>query len=345
MSAPVCTIRHQSFGHIGPQAAQLWTLSNPCGMSVSVCDFGAIITAIRVPTARGHVDCALGFDQAKAYTAAAYRAQYPYLGAVIGRHAGRIRHARAPLGNRPLQLAANHQGHQLHGGPQGFDSRFWQYAGSHADAKGAELRLHLVSEDGDQGYPGTLTVTVCYRLGADHSLSVDFEAVSTHDTLLNLTQHSYFHLGQEQDSVAEHTLWLAAADIIETDASLLPTGHLTAVDGSALDFRQPRPIADTVLDTAYVLPEHTLAEPVARLHHPGSGVGLTVYTDNPVLVVYNGAHLPALPAPGRKPLQAFGGICFEAQGYTDAANHPAFPGNLLPAGEIRRRRTVYAFSV
>lgn len=338
-------IERCSFGHAYGQAATLWTLHNRHGMSVSVCDFGAIISAIRVPTRPGTTECVLGFERADDYTATAYRARYPYLGAVIGRHAGRIAHARARLNGRMLQLVANHHGHQLHGGPQGFDSVFWQYHDSRCDDQGAELTLSHSSADGDQGYPGTLHTHVTYRLDHDNALSVAFTAISERDTLVNLTQHSYFHLGgADTGTVARHRLRIAADSILHTGADLLPDGTVRALDQHALDFRRARPIADTPIDTAFVLsPEHATAA-VATLEHPDSGIRLDVYTDNPVLVVYNGGGLPALAIPGRRPLQAFGGICFEAQGYTDAANHPAFPPNILRAGASYRRRTVYAFA-
>ena len=138
---------------------------------------------------------------------------------------------------------------------------------------------------------------------------------------------------------------LASKASVSVDSELMPTGQLSAVAGTPLDFCQPHTIAATAIDTAYVLPEYAqpLQHIAAHLHHPNSGIGLRVYTDNPVLVVYNGGFLPNLAVPGRKPLQPYGGICFEAQGYTDAANLPEFPANLLRAGEIYRRSTVYAF--
>ena len=338
-------LSQRPFGHIQQHPATLYTLSNRNGMSVSVSDFGAIITSIQVPARHGLHECVLGFEQAADYAAPAYRAQYPYLGAVIGRHAGRIRQARAPLNGRTLQLAANHQGHQLHGGHVGFDSVPWRFAGSHCDDGGVEIRLNHRSPDGDQGYPGQLDVSVCYRLDQHNALSVHFEARSNADTLLNLTQHSYFHLGKPGSTVADHQLQINANHILATDSELMPTGQLSAVAGTPLDFCQPHTIAATAIDTAYVLPEYAQPlQPIAApLHPPNSGIGLRVYTDNPVLVVYNGGFLPNLAVPGRKPLQPYGGICFEAQGYTDAANHPEFPANLLRAGEIYRRSTVYAF--
>lgn len=339
-------IDRRPFGHIRDRAATLWTLCNRHGMRVSVCDFGAIITSVQVPARDGLTECVLGFNRAEDYAAPAYRARYPYLGAVIGRHAGRIAHARAPLNGRLLQLAANHHGHQLHGGPVGFDSVFWQYHSRHSDGHGSELTLTHTSADGDQGYPGTLHTRVSYRLGNDNALRVQFEAECDRDTLVNLTQHSYFHLGGADDGdVGRHRLHIAADRILNTDAALMPDGTLLPLDGHPLDFRQARTMADSAIDTAFVLPDrHRATDPAATLHHPDSGIRLDVYTDNPVLVVYNGIGLPALPVPGRRALQPYGAICFEAQGYTDAANHPAFPSNILRTGEVYRRHTVYAFA-
>lgn len=340
----LCTLETQPFGLIDGDSATLWTLSNSNGMKVSVMDFGAIITSIVIPDRDGNsVECVLGFDNAEDYASNSYRANNPHLGAVIGRHAGRISHAKAKLNQEWIQLSPNQGEHHMHGGFCGFDQKWWTVHTTHTDDECASITLQLFSADGEEGYPGNLNVQVCYTLTANNELNVDFSAETERDTLINLTQHSYFNLALRENTVSEHQLWLLPMEVIDTDADMMPTGEVSKAP-AALDFHSARPIGNSVIDTAYILPPHSNQSIVASISAPDTGLSMAVKTDAPVMVVYNAQHLTKQPIPQRKALQPFAAICFEPQGYTDAANQPAFPNNILRAGTTYKQHISYIFS-
>lgn len=341
---PLCTISSRPFGSIDEREATLWTLTNHNGMQIAIMDFGATITSIKLPAAKQLIECVLGFDHAEAYGSEYYRQNNPHLGAIIGRHAGRISFARAPLNEQILHLSANLHQHHLHGGHIGFDQHWWELVAQHCDDHAASLTLHLFSPDGDEGYPGNLHVWVNYTLTSDNELKVNFRAQCDQDTLLNLTQHSYFNLSLTANSISQHQLWLAPRQMIATDNNMIPTGHLADVP-PPLDFNKSRIIADSIIDTAFILPEKDNADMiVARLYAADSGFSLAVSTDAPILVVYNAEHLPHQAISERKSLQPFAAICFEPQGYSDAPNHAAFPNNILRKNTTFTQNINYQFN-
>jgi aldose 1-epimerase len=340
----LCTIDTQSFGLIDGESATLWTLANRDGMQVSIMDFGAIITSIVILDRDNKpVECVLGFDSAEDYASTCYRTNNPHLGAVIGRHAGRISYARAQLNQKVFQLTPNLGEHHMHGGYTGFDQKWWSVSATCADEHAASVTLQLFSADGEEGYPGNLNVQVCYTLTANNELNVDFSAQSDQDTFINLTQHSYFNLALHENTVSEHQLWLLPQEVIVTDKDMMPTGTI-AKASAALDFHSARPIANSIIDTAYVLPPHSANNIIARLSAPDTGLSMDVKTDAPVMVVYNAQNLPEQQVPQRKSLRPFAAICFEPQGYTDAPNQPAFPNNILRAGTKFKQHITYIFS-
>ncbi len=331
----------EPFGRLDGADVHLLTLRNRAGMTVRISDFGGIITAIEWPQTWGVLQAVLGFDTLAEYLATDYQAAYPYLGALIGRHAGRIRHGM--LADTTIQLGRNHHGHHLHGGYRGFDRVLWQISATETGDE-PSVSLSHVSPDGTEGYPGELAVTVLYRLGADNSLSLDYRAETDRRTWVNLTQHSYFNLAGATEDVSRHVLQIGAEHYLPSDAELLPLGTLAAVAESEWDFRQPRRIGTQVLDKSWVLSAPAQASvPAASLWLPENDVHLTVYTDQPVLHVYNGQHLPRLAPPARKPIAPFMGICLETQGFNDAPNHAAFPSTCLDAGKVYRQHTRFQF--
>lgn len=339
-----CSMSSQSFGTIDGREATLWILRNNKGMNVSIMDFGATITSIRLPAKNNQlIECVLGFNHAEEYASDTYRCNNPHLGAIIGRHAGRISHARANLNQQIIQLSTNLEQHHLHGGYSGFDQHWWEVLNQHSDAQAATLTLHLFSPDGDEGYPGNLNVWATYTLTDKNELKVNLRAQSDKDTFLNLTQHSYFNLSAGQDSIKQHQLWLLPQRIIATDQLMMPTGELIAAPAS-LDFHSVRPIGNSIIDTAYILPaEHSSETIVAKLSSADTGLTLSVTTDAPVLVVYNAEHLPQQTITNRQSLQPFAAICFEPQGYSDAPNQPTFPNNILKKGTTFSQDINYIF--
>lgn len=339
-----CRLNSRPFGQIDKQTATLWTLSNGNNMQVSIMDFGAIITSIQYPDRQGKkTECVLGFNEASDYVSPNYRAHNPHLGGLIGRHAGRISFAQAPLHQKLIHLSQNLGQHHIHGGFKGFDQQWWTYIHSHADQQQTSLTLYLHSADGEEGYTGNLHVWVCYTLNQNNEFSITISAESDQDTFFNPTQHSYFNLSAHEPFIDQHRLYLASNQILATDQHMLPDGKIITAP-KILDFRQPHIIGQANIDTAFVLTQPAnLQKDQAALSAVDSGIVLKVRTDAPILVVYNSAHLLHMNITNRSNLAPFAAICFEPQGYSDAPNHSNFPNNLLLAGDTFRQHIVYAF--
>lgn len=301
-----------------------WLLRNDAGMSVRFLSLGGIITHVEVPDREGQIaNVVLNLPDLAAYRA--LNRTY-YLGALIGRYAGRIAGAR--YGDHVL--AANEGANILHGG-DGFDGRDW--AVEQLDQGMA--RLSLVSPDGDQGFPGRLDVAVTYELSADNVLRIVYEATTDAETVVNLTQHSYFNLAGTGD-LAGHELQLFAGRRAAIDEAGIPTGDFPEVAGTGFDFRTPRPI-DADFDDSFLLDAPGLA---ARLSHPASGRVLEVETTEPTLHLYNAIHFP-----GDGPLRPRSAVALETQHLPDSPNRPDFLSTILRPGETFRSQTLWRFLV
>lgn len=312
---------------------------------------GASLVRLRAPDRSGVPgDVVLGFDAWHGY-----QQSHPYLGAVVGRHANRIRDARFPLDGRIVRLAPNDGSHHLHGGPTGLDRRDWRASVlDDGDSPAIEFAVH--SEDGDQGYPGALEARVCYRLDGAR-LQIDYLAASTAPTPVNLTQHAYLDLSGNGD-IRGHQLQLAADRYLPVDAGLIPTGELRPVDGTPFDFRGGASIGERLQALASAEPEspgfdHCFVlqgsagrmRPALRLSDPASGRSLRLLTDQPGLQLYTGNFLDgSLLGRGGRALQRHAGVCLEAQGFPDAPNQPRFPDAILRPGAVYRQSTVLEFS-
>lgn len=340
-----------------PQAAPptdgILTLRNANGMTVRLLPQGAIVMAIEVPDRQGRMaNVVLGYPEPAEYR---IKVKKNGFGATIGRYAGRIADARFAIDGKPVTLVANDGRNALHGGgAQGFDTVDWQV--SRAD-DGRAATFTLVSPDGFQNFPGRLTVSVTYRLAADNALHIDYRARTTRPTALNLTNHSYFNLaGEASGSVYGQMLQLAASHAIVTDAGGIPTGALTQVAGTPLDFGCPRRIGDALVDpqppvTArgynhgwlFDKPAGRLA-PVARLVDPISGRTLTVETTEPSMQIYTGGYIDGQDAgPGGRVYQPGDGIALESQHVSDSPNQPRFPTTILRPGQVYRQTTIWRF--
>ncbi len=322
---------------------RLHTLRNANGVEVQVLDLGATITSIKVPDRAGQLDdVVLGYA-----TADAYRNNPACLGSLVGRFAGRIAGASFPLDGEYYRVSKNHGDHHIHGGRKGFDAMQWRFA---SDASASSIRLTATSEDGDQGFPGTLSVDVRYTLDDDNALKIAYRATTDRPTVINLTNHSYFNLGgHASGSVLDHSLRVDADSYLPVDEDAIPLGTLEPVAGSELDFREQTPLADRRL------PDHTLVvnpvatetpRHVARLSHAGTGRVLDVLTTEPgvqVFVPETLAHLEGLKDGAR--YERTPGICLETQHFPNAPNEPAFPTTRLNPGEVFASTTIYRFSV
>jgi len=335
-------------------------LTNSNGMRVRVLEHGCTIVGVEVPDREGRLaDVALGFSDASEY-----RRRHPYFGCVVGRYGNRIAGGRFSLDGRAYQLATNNAPGgipcHLHGGEVGFDQRFWGVE-RRQNAGAGEIRLHRVSLDGEEGYPGNLEVSVLYRLTEQNALEIEYEAKTDAATPVNLTNHSYFNLHGEGsgENVLNHELTLHASRFLPTDASQIPTGELRPVEGTPFDFRQPRAVGERIneadeqllgacgYDQNWVLDAGDGALVLAaEVYEPTSGRVMEVLTTEPGVQFYTGNLLDGscLGKSGR-PYSRHGGLCLETQHFPDSPNRPEFPDTILRPGGVYRSKTVYRFGV
>jgi aldose 1-epimerase len=349
------TVSRAPFGRLpGGEAVELFEVRGAAGMVLRASGYGGVIQSLLVPDRDGRLDdVVLGFDRLDAYVADA-----AYFGALIGRYANRIRGGRFVLDGHPYALPVNDGANHLHGGPGGFHKVPWRVQ-PFVDGDAAGLRLRRVSPDGEQGYPGRLDAEVTYTL-AGRELVVDYAARTDRPTPVCLTQHTYFNLaGDAAGDVLDHRLQLSAARYTPVDETLIPTGELAPVEGTAFDFRAPAAIGARIADADpqlargggydhnFVLPaDGGRHGPAARVHEPVSGRVLEVLTTEPGLQLYSGNYLDgaALGKGGRR----YGyrsGFCLEPQHHPDTPNQPGFPPCILRPGERYASRTVYRFGV
>ncbi len=256
-----------------------------------------------------------------------------FVGAVAGRYANRIARARFPLDGRTVELLANDGANTLHGGPDGFSARIWRIEA----VTERSVELALVSPDGDQGFPGTLTARLTYRLGDDDSLEVVFTATTDAVTVVNLTQHSYYNL-LGAGTIDGHRLQVAAGRFVPVDAAGLPLDGPAAVAGTAFDFLRPRGLAGVRVDHNYCLAETRRPAPVPAATLAVDGLAMTLATTEPGLQVYTGDKLERGPGPRA-------GVCLEPQTWPDAPNRELFASPVLRPGETYRHHTRLVFAL
>ena len=345
-------------------AVERWTLSNG-DTTMRVLTFGGVIQTLEVPDADGEVEnVVLGYPDLEGY----YTEGDPYFGALIGRYGNRIAEGRFTLDGATYQLPLNDGPNTLHGGPGGFSERVWT-ATDVSDDDVAALQLQLVSEDGDQGFPGTLTTTVTYRLDAESRLTVHYEATTDAPTVVNLTQHTYWNLaGEGSGDVYDHELQLNASGFTPVDETLIPTGEIAPVEGTPFDFREPTPIGERIrvadqqllygqgYDHNWVLDRRDdgaregsdsedALEEAAVLHDPASGRTLTISTTEPGIQFYSGNFLDGtLVGTGGGVYRQGDGLALETQHFPDSPNQPDFPSTVLRPGEVYDSTTVFELS-
>jgi aldose 1-epimerase len=341
-------------------SVDLYTLTNENGVTMSVTNYGGIITSLRVPDREGQMeDVVLGFDSLAGYTSEAYASANPYFGALIGRYGNRIADGTFALDGETYTLDTNDGPNHLHGGTEGFDRVVWTAEPVQTGGE-AGLVLTHTSPDGHGGYPGRLDVEVTYTLTADNELAVDYRATTTETTPVNLTQHSYFNLdGHADGSILDHELMINADTFTPVDSTLIPTGDFRSVADSPFDFREPTPIDARIdrdnrqlniaggYDHNFILArqDRDSLHLAARVHDPDSGREMDVLTTEPGLQFYSGNFLDgSLTGKGGATYSRRSGFALETQHFPDSPNQPTFPSTLLGPDETYTSRTVYRFS-
>jgi aldose 1-epimerase len=342
------TVTQSSFGKLPDgTTVDLYTLSNK-GLVCKVVTYGAIITELHVPNRDGKMgDVVLGFDNLDQYLKG-----HPYFGAAIGRVANRIAKGKFTLEGRTYTLATNDGPNALHGGLRGFDKVVWK-AQPLIDKGGAAVKFTYTSPDGEEGYPGTLKVTMIYTLTDKNELRIDYEATTDKATPVNLTNHSYWNLATSGDILA-HELMLKASYFTPVDATLIPTGQITPVKGTPMDFTKPKPVGRDIkqltndpqgYDHNYVLDSSGKRMALAaRVYEPKTGRILEIRTDQPGIQFYSGNFLDGtLKGKYGIVYQKHYGLCLETQHFPDSVNHPNFPPTILHPGETYRTTTIHRF--
>ncbi len=329
----------------------IYKLLNSKGAEVDIMDWGATIVSIKVPDRAGKLgDVVLGFDHLSEYEKSS-----PYFGCIAGRYANRIAKGKFSLHGKDYALAVNNGPNSLHGGKVGFDKQRWTRVGTNPTA---HLTLELTSPDGDEGYPGTLHTTVTYTWTDDNELKIQYQATPDADTVLNLTNHSYFNLGGAgHGTILDHEMTLFCDHFTPTDDTLIPTGEILPVAGTPLDFRTPHVIGSRINDSFTPLTQGkgydhnfiingTGMRPAALAHDPKSGRTLEVSTTEPAVQFYTGNFMDGtLVGKSGQRYPHRGAFCLETQHFPDSPNHPAFPTTTVKAGETYHQSTVFKFGV
>ncbi len=356
------SVTKEAYGKL-PDGTEIdqYTLSNPHGLKVKIITYGAIITAVETPDRNGHVEnVALYRDSLADYRELDKdgKPTTPYFGATIGRYGNRIAKGRFTLEGKEYKLAINNEPNALHGGLKGFDKVVWKARPVQSPGT-VGVAFSYTSPDGEEGYPGTLDVTVTYSLTDQDELKMDYEAKTDKTTVLNLTNHTYWNLAGPgapgipgHGDILKHVLMLNADRYLPVNATLIPLGRLDPVKGTAFDFTAPKVIGQDLAkveggyDHCYVLSRQgdglSLA---ARVTEPASGRVMEVYTTQPAIQFYTGNFLDGTIHAGGKTIGQHAALCLETQHYPDSPNQRDFPTTVLKPGETYRQSTVHKFSV
>jgi len=351
----VAGIRCREFGRLPDgRVVHEYTLDNGAGLTLSAINLGGIVTAIHTPDRRGQLDnVVLSFA-----TLAEYVARNPHFGTIVGRYANRIAAGLFVLDGQAYQLGVNDGPNTLHGGARGFGTRWWDATPLPTEADGSvALDLRYSSEDGEEGFPGLIEVSVRYTLSARNEWRIDYRAATDRATVVNLSHHDYFNLAGAGTAL-DHRLTIAASRYTPVDRHLIPVG-VADVAGTPFDFRRPTRIAERIRHGA---PQLALARGydhnwildcsnssalsfAARLEDERSGRVLEIETTEPALQFYSGNFLDgSLVGTAGQLYRQGDGLCLETQHFPDSPNHPEFPSTELRPGEVFKSSTVHRFS-
>lgn len=333
--------------------AFIYTLTNSNGMMAEITNFGGVVVSLLVPDRNGNaVDVVLGYDQLSQY-----EKKGPYFGALIGRHANRIENSEFEINGIKYHVPRNEGENHLHGGIKGFDKVLWQ-ADIVKQGEAEALRLQYRSADGEEGYPGNLDVTATYTLTEENALRIDYYAVTDKDTVVNLTNHSYFNLsGHGAGDIEKHELYINADRFTVIDDKGIPTGEIRDVQGTSMDFTVSAPVGPGVHSTEEQIAlgkgyDHNWVlkvsgetpDKAAELYDPKSGRVMEVYTTKPGVQFYSGNFLDGSEVcKAGAVYKQRAGLCLETQYFPNATKHKHFPSPLLKVGQEYKHTTIYKF--
>lgn len=345
-------ITKNTFGELNSENVYSYSLENDHGMKVTCITLGCIITDIIVPDKNGNYEnVVLGFDDIDSYLN-----DSPYFGTIVGRVAGRIGNAEFELDGKQYSLPKNENNNHLHGGPEAFDRKLWAAKEFHHDGE-VGIEFSYCSPDGENGYPGNLTVHVTYVLTNNNQLKISYSATSDKKTLVNLTNHTYFNLsGNLKNDILSHKLQLKSNQFLELGENLLPTGEFLEVDNTPFDFRNSKAIKEAIagnhqqiqiagngVDHPFLLNDHHNEE--ITLVEEQSGRKLTVETDEQSVVIYTSNMMDDSFEIRGTQARKYLGICLETQGLPDSIHFPHFSPCVLDVNEEYKTSTTYSFSV
>jgi len=339
-------ISKATFGNVDGKEVFLYTLTNKKGTTVTITNYGGIVTSWKAPGKNGDTSSiVLGFDSLSGYLAPP-----PYFGAIIGRYGNRIAKGSFKIDDKAYSLAANNGVNHLHGGNKGFDKVVWE--GTTESDSVPSLKLRYLSKDGEEGYPGNLAVEVVYTLSEEDELKIEYHATTDKPTVVNLTNHSYFNLtGDVNNTILNHELQIEATAYTPVDEGLIPTGEIAPVKDGPFDFTSATKIGERInsvpggYDHNFVLNADSSLRKVATLTDSASGRKLEVFTTEPGIQFYSGNFLDGtLKTSAGKVINKHTGLCLETQHFPDSPNQPAFPSTLLLPGNTYHTVTVYKLS-
>ncbi len=362
----VPSIERSDFGNVDSQAVYVYAIYFPGALQATVTNYGAILTSLSVPDKEGNIeDITLGYDSLAGYLEAT-----PYLGAIVGRYGNRIAKGTFSIDGETYTLAQNNFGNHLHGGIKGFDKVVWDVEEARASIDDAVITLSYTSPDGEEGYPGNLTIKVTYTFTPDE-WKIDYAATTDQPTVVNLTQHAYFNLsGNTREDILAHELHLAASRYLPIDETFIPTGELRPVEGTPFDFTEAKKIGQEInadneqitrgdgYDHCWVLDENYeevadkegpymgALRKVGTLSHSSSGRNMEVYTTEPGVQFYSGNFLDGtIVGKHNTTYTKRMGLCLETQHFPDSPNQSDFPSVVLRPGETYQSQTAYKFGI
>jgi len=353
-SSAGCTVMKEPFGKtLDGKSVDIYTFRNTNGVEARICTYGGILVSFKCPDRDGHMgDVVLGYDDLNGYLT-----NSPYFGAMIGRYGNRIARGKFTLDDVTYTLVTNNGPNALHGGIKGFDKKVWKARVVPGD-EGPSLELTYTSKDGEEGYPGTLKVKAVYTLLPDNGLRLEYTATTDKDTVLNLTQHSYFNLAGKGD-VLSHKVFIDADKFTPVDSTLIPTGELRPVEGTPFDFRKPTAIGERIgqddrqlkfgngYDHNFVL-NHKMGhlDVIARVTEPTTGRVLEVLSTEPGLQFYTGNFLDGtIVGKGGEVYNFRNAFCMEPQHFPNSPNQYDFPPVVLRPGQVYHNTIIFRVGV